>query len=128
MLLQPNIKLHQCCPDSPRRPAGRPITAHLLRWQLVDIPYVLSTSLPPCTCTILERSRIQDLVENGRPGPEALSQRRRVEKIDGFARKNRKLRYLVIPLKGVIQSFRVNATRLGPGFRRGDDFLRIRSH
>jgi hypothetical protein len=22
---------------SPRRPAGRPITAHLLRWQLVDI-------------------------------------------------------------------------------------------
>ncbi len=23
--------------SSPRRPAGRPITAHLLRWQLVDI-------------------------------------------------------------------------------------------
>jgi hypothetical protein len=61
MLLLPNIKLHQCCPDSPRRPAGRPITAHLLRWHLVDIPYVLSTSLPPCICTILERSRIQEI-------------------------------------------------------------------
>jgi len=25
------------CRSSPRRPAGRPITAHLLRWQLIDI-------------------------------------------------------------------------------------------
>jgi len=45
----------------PRRLAGRPRTAHLLRWQLVDITPTpgSSISLPPCICTVLERSLIQ---------------------------------------------------------------------
>ncbi|MDF1578720.1 MAG: hypothetical protein P1P81_09805, partial [Desulfobulbales bacterium] len=34
------------------------------RWQLVDIPSVLSTSLPPCICAVLERSWIQDKNKN----------------------------------------------------------------
>jgi hypothetical protein len=37
----------------------RSITAHLLRWRLVDIPGVSSTSSPPCICAVLERSLIK---------------------------------------------------------------------
>ncbi len=34
IVLSPNKRISW---SAPRRPAGRPITAHLLRWQLVDI-------------------------------------------------------------------------------------------
>jgi hypothetical protein len=45
-------------------------------------------------------------------------------KVDGLV-KSRKVLFSVIPAKAGIQCFQELMTELDPGFRRGDDFLRV---